>query len=118
MSTLGATFFGGGLELFRFPIARARRRDALARRRPPDDVSRAHSFIHSFTHARASLASLSSVAARVSARGTEGSASLLLEEVSARDPENVRLVASEEVPLVESGDRSDWIRGAISGAHP
>ena len=51
------------------------------------------------------------VAARVSARGTEGSASLLLEEVSARDPENVRLVASEEVPLVESGDRIVLVAG-------
>ena len=51
------------------------------------------------------------VAARVSARGTDGSASLLLEEVSARDPENVRLVASEEVPLVESGDRIVLVAG-------
>lgn len=51
------------------------------------------------------------IAARVSARGTDGTASLLLEEVSARDANNVRLVASEEVPLVESGDRIVLVAG-------
>ncbi len=52
------------------------------------------------------------IAARVSARGTDGgTVSLQLEEISASNPSDVRLVAVQEVPLVESGDRIVLVAG-------
>ncbi|MEM8709453.1 MAG: VWA domain-containing protein [Planctomycetota bacterium] len=53
------------------------------------------------------------IAARVSARGTEegGTVMLSLEELSSDGASEVRLVASEEVPLVESGDRVVLVAG-------
>lgn len=52
------------------------------------------------------------IAARVSARGTGGgTVSLQLEEVSTTNPGDVRLVAVQEVPLVESGDRIVLVAG-------
>lgn len=52
------------------------------------------------------------IAARVSARGLDGErAQLLLEEVSSVDPSDVRLVASEEVELMGTGDRVVLVAG-------
>ena len=52
------------------------------------------------------------IAARVSARGTDGGSVVLqLEELSTSGSEEVRLVTSEEVPLVESGDRVVLVAG-------
>ncbi|QDV08581.1 hypothetical protein Poly30_41340 [Planctomycetes bacterium Poly30] len=52
------------------------------------------------------------IAARVSARGTEGGdVTLYLEELSTNGRDEVRLVASVEVPLVESGDRVVLVAG-------
>ena len=52
------------------------------------------------------------ISARVSARGTEGgSVTLLLEELSTSGSEEVRTVTSQEVPLVDSGDRVVLVAG-------
>lgn len=52
------------------------------------------------------------IAARVSARGTDGGTVVLsLEELSTTGSGEVRLVASTEVPLVESGDRVVLVAG-------
>lgn len=52
------------------------------------------------------------ISARVSARGTDGgTVSLLLEEVNSTNPRDVRLVATETVPLVEAGDRVVLVAG-------
>ncbi|MEM6569495.1 MAG: hypothetical protein AAF957_13865 [Planctomycetota bacterium] len=52
------------------------------------------------------------IAARVSARGVDGgTVTLELEELSTTGRDEVRLVASEEVPLVESGDRVVLVAG-------
>ncbi len=55
------------------------------------------------------------IAARVSARGADaGTVTLTLEEVSTTGRDDVRLVATQEVPLVESGDRVVLIAGRDS----
>ena len=52
------------------------------------------------------------IAARVSARGAEGGSVVLqLEELSTTGSDEVRLVTSEEVPLVDSGDRVVLVAG-------
>ena len=52
------------------------------------------------------------IAARVSARGTDGGSVVLqLEELSTTGSDEVRIVTSEEVPLVDSGDRVVLVAG-------